>query len=77
MSQFTKFASAAALVASLAPFAAHARTSEPGNTHPANHAVQSSQPGAFAQQADHEQGSSANHNHFPFIWGQNDEGSSR
>ncbi len=36
MSRFTKFASAAVLVASLAPFAAQARSGDLGTTAPAN-----------------------------------------
>ncbi len=47
MSRFTKFASAAVLVASLAPFAAQARSGDLGTTGPAANAVQSSQHGAF------------------------------
>ncbi len=47
MSRFTKFASAAVLVASLAPFAAQARSGDLGTSGPASSAVQSSQHGAF------------------------------
>ncbi len=47
MSRFTKFASAAVLVASLAPFAAQARSGDLGTSGPAANAVQSSQHGAF------------------------------
>lgn len=47
MSRFTKIASIAVLAASLAPFAAHARSGDIGTTGPATHASQSSQHGAF------------------------------
>lgn len=47
MSRFTKFASAAVLVASLAPFAAQARSGDLGTSGPAAHAAQSSQHGAY------------------------------
>ncbi len=47
MSRFTSFASAAALVAALAPFAAQARSGDLGTSGPAIHAVHSHQHGAF------------------------------
>lgn len=47
MSRFASFASVAVLAASLAPFAAQARSGDIGTTGPATHAVQSSQHGAF------------------------------
>ncbi len=47
MSRFTNFASAAVLAASLAPFAAQARSGDLGTSGPAIHAVQSHQQGAF------------------------------
>ncbi len=47
MSRFVKFASAALLVASLAPFAAQARSGSLGTTGQAQPATQSTQHGAF------------------------------